>query len=298
MNKLHSPNIVTQNPETVKISDKIASKPLNIGTGFTAKTFREKDFDQQMDPLAMVDHYVMTTPTFGAHPHAGLSAVSVIFEDSSGKFHNRDSLGNDFDILPGDLYWLKAGSGAVHDEAPRPNARIHGLQVFVNLPAKHKKDAPASKHVSAKDMPIIEKNGMKVRIVAGESNHIAGPTSPALPMTILDGKIQQDASFQHDLNAKENAWIYAVENDITVKTADQVIILSAGEAVAISNLNSNAPQDIQFSSASMEEAHFALFAAQPVEEEFVQKGPFILSNEKDIQQAEADYAAGLFGSLN
>ena len=68
--------------------------------------FRHGQFFGAMDPIIMVDHYTMTVPTFGAHPHAGLSAVTVLFEDTEGKFNNRDSLGNDFDINPGDLYWL------------------------------------------------------------------------------------------------------------------------------------------------------------------------------------------------
>lgn len=114
-------------------------KVIEIGSGFTAMTFKEKDYFDSMDPLVMVDHYRMTEPTFGAHPHAGLSAVPVLFEDSEGKFHNRDSLGNDFDLMPGDLYWLKAGSGVIHDESPRQGAKIHGLQVFVNLPSVEKK---------------------------------------------------------------------------------------------------------------------------------------------------------------
>jgi redox-sensitive bicupin YhaK (pirin superfamily) len=148
-----------------------------------------------MDPLVMVDHYRMTESTFGAHPHAGLSAVSVLFEDSEGAFHNRDSLGNDFDMLPGDLYWLKAGSGAVHDESPRTGASIHGLQVFVNLPARMKHDAPESRHVKAQDIPVLETDGYRVRVVLGNSNGISGRGSPALPMTILDGRIGPGSAF-------------------------------------------------------------------------------------------------------
>ena len=106
INKVHSPR-ATQ------------GKPFSVGQGFTATSFKHPQFGGRMDPLIMVDHYQMTAPTFGAHPHAGLSAVSVLFEDSIGRFHNRDSLGNDFDLLPGDLYWLSAGSGVVHDEYPR-----------------------------------------------------------------------------------------------------------------------------------------------------------------------------------
>ena len=119
---------------TAAVSEPLHGADLSIGHGFQARSYRAVEIGELMDPLVMVDHYVMTEPTFGAHPHAGLSAVSLLFEDSEGLFRNRDSLGNDFDLAPGDLYWLKAGSGAVHDECPRVNARTHGLQVFVNVP--------------------------------------------------------------------------------------------------------------------------------------------------------------------
>eukprot|EP00903_Cladosiphon_okamuranus_P005214 g5212.t1 len=125
-----------------------------------------------MDPFIMVDHYTMTEPTFGAHPHAGLSAVTVLFEDTEGKFNNRDSLGNDFDINPGDLYWLNAGSGAIHDEAPRKGASIHGLQIFVNLPGRMKHQAPSSLHVKREDMPTLKGQGYRVRLVLGRSNGV------------------------------------------------------------------------------------------------------------------------------
>jgi len=203
-------NLTEDSTSTASISTPQSGNALEIGTGFTANNFRERDFSGAMDPLVMVDHYRMSESTFGAHPHAGLSAVSLLFEDSKGKFHNRDSLGNDFDLMPGDLYWLKAGSGAVHDEAPRAGARIHGLQVFVNLPARMKQDAPQSLHVSAKDIPVLETGGYRVRVVLGYSNGIAGQTSPALPMTILDGNIAAGSTFAHELQAGENGWVYAI----------------------------------------------------------------------------------------
>ena len=98
----------------------VYGKPFSVGTGFKALNFTHAMFSGSMDPIIMVDHFTMTEPTFGPHAHAGLSAVSILFEDSEGPFSNKDSLGNDIELMPGDLYWLKAGRGAVHDEKPRP----------------------------------------------------------------------------------------------------------------------------------------------------------------------------------
>src|SRR6056297_3306234 len=138
---------------------------ISKGTGFEALSFTHRQLDGLMDPLIMVDHFTMTEPTFGAHAHAGLSAVSVLFEDSTGTFRNKDSLGNDIELAPGDLYWLRAARGAVHDEAPTAGSRTHALQVFVNLPATQKLEAPASMHVLAGQMPLVEGLGYRVRVM-------------------------------------------------------------------------------------------------------------------------------------
>lgn len=270
---------------------------LEIGEGFTALAFREKDFFGAMDPLVMVDHYRMTKPTFGAHPHAGLSAVSVIFEDSIEAFHNRDSLGNDFDLMPGDLYWLKAGSGVIHDESPRPGAQIHGLQVFVNMPSAERKKEPESLHVKAQNIPVYEQNGSRVRIVLGESNGIKAAQSPAQAMTILDGRIQANKHFEHRLKIKENAWIYAIEGDLKLSIGDQSMTIFNGQSVAISQLLTCVEQEIQILNKDDKTAHFVLFASAPIHEEFVQKGPFIMDSEAEIEQVKADFAAGKLGYL-
>lgn len=283
---------------TAHITPAKRGENLEIGDGFTALAFREKNFFGMMDPLVMVDHYKMTKPTFGAHPHAGLSAVSVIFEDSIGAFNNRDSLGNDFDLMPGDLYWLKAGAGVIHDESPRPGAQIHGLQVFVNMPSKERKNEPASLHVKTQNIPDYEQNGSRVRIVLGESNGIKAKQSPAQAMTILDGRIQPKKKFQHSLKLNENAWVYAIEGDLKLTIAGQNKTLFNGQSVAISQLLTCVEQEIQILNKDDQTAHFVLFASEPIHENFVQKGPFIMDTEAEIEQVKADFAAGKLGNLD
>lgn len=272
-----------------------SGRALEIGKGFRARAFREKDFGGAMDPLVLVDHYRMTTPTFGAHPHAGLSAVSLLFEDSKGRFHNRDSLGNDFDLLPGDLYWLQAGSGVIHDESPRPGSHIHGLQVFVNLPSAARKSRPTSLHVGAAEIPVHRDAGCRVRVVLGESNGIAGRKSPGLPMTILDGHIDSNAAVSHLLKEQESAWIYAVAGELLLTIGGREIRLLPGQSVALAPDRTDAL--LWLKNPGEQLAHFALFAARPINEAFVQKGPFVMGSAADIAQVEADYASGKLGNL-
>lgn len=283
---------------TTQISSAVNGNTLKIGNGFHALAFREKDFSGAMDPLVMVDHYIMTKPTFGAHPHAGLSAVSVLFEDSDGGFHNRDSLGNDFNLMPGDLYWLNAGAGVIHDESPRPGAHIHGLQVFVNLPATLKKKAPSALHVTPQNMPVYEDNGTRVRIVLGESNGLQGENSPALPMTILDGKIAPHSAFSHQLNEHESAWVYAIQGQLELYIQGEKIRLSQGQSIALSQFEDNPVlRSLRLVNSSSEQAHFVLFSGRPINEPFVQKGPFVMSSHAEIERIEADFILGKLGSL-
>lgn len=206
----------------VEISNPVEGQPLVIGSGFNAQSFKHGQFGGLMDPLVMVDHFVMTEPTFGAHPHAGMSAVSVLFEDSQGLFHNRDSLGNDFDVSPGDLYWLKAGRGAVHNEEPVPGARIHALQVFVNLPSRNKSDEPDSLHVPASQMPILEGDAYRTRVVLGQSNGVEGARSPALPLTILDITLTEGGQFIHTSNPQQTSLILSVRGDAVIDVGRSV----------------------------------------------------------------------------
>jgi len=281
----------------ISFSEVINGNPLEIGSGFNALSFREKEYHGAMDPLIMVDHYTMTESTFGPHPHAGLSAVSVIFEDSVGKFRNRDSLGNDFDLLPGDLYWLKAGSGIVHDEAPRKNSKTHGLQVFVNLPVSQKHSVPESLHVKATEIPVIEENGARIRIVLGESNGVKGQNSPALPMTIIEGKMQPDGSYDSSLNTEKSAWLYAIDGQLTIEVSGRKTSLSSGQSIAIQNTSAQHNHVIKLINESSLSSKFAMFVGTPIKEAFVQYGPFVMSTEAEIKQIEADYRAGKLGQL-
>lgn len=282
---------------TINISPVKSGEALNVGDGFAALAFRDKDFNGAMDPLVMVDHYTMTKPTFGPHPHAGLSAVSVILEDSEGPFHNRDSLGNDFDIMPGDLYWLNAGSGAIHDESPRVGSKIHGLQVFVNLPAKLRKNAPKSLHVKAEDMPHIKCEGSRVRVVLGQSNGVISEQPPALPMTILDGTIHSNTTFSHTLEQQENAWITVVSGELHVLVGGQQERITSGQAIAITADLANGKTTVHLVNPSAETTQFVLFAGTPIKEKYVQKGPFIMGSEAEIAQIEKDFSAGKLGKL-
>ena len=273
----------------------VRGNPLKVGSGFTGLGFRHAQFFGTMDPLIMVDHYTMTAPTFGAHPHAGISAVSVLFEDTEGKFNNRDSLGNDFDIHAGDLYWLNAGSGAIHDEAPRTGASIHGLQIFVNLPARLKHEAPSSLHVKREAMPTLEGQGYRVRLVLGESNGFTTEATSVWPVTILDGFADNTSVFEHQVQADFNAWIYAVEGDIEYQVHGEWVSLKQGESSTITGASGEV---VKIRGLSASRSHFAVLSGETINESFVHQGPFAMSNQEQIDEVVARYQAGGLGQLD
>ena len=266
-------------------------KKIAIGDGFSAKSYRHAEFSGLMDPLIMVDHFVMTKPTFGTHAHAGLSAVTVMFEDSEGTFLNRDSLGNDIDLAPGDLYWFKAARGALHNEEPRPGARTHALQVFVNLPEERRHSAPASFHISAKDIPRVPGDRASARLVLGKSNGVAGASAPDVPLTLLDIDIQAGGQFAHKGENGQHAWILAIEGSPTVTWNAASTVLQSGTAIALAGAT-----DISISSELG--AHAVLFMGHPLREAFVQRGPYAMGSEAELDAVEASYRAGRLGSID
>lgn len=274
--------------------DIVFGAPFAIGRGFKALSFKHDMYLGAMDPLIMVDHFVMTESTFGPHAHAGISAVSILFEDSEGKFHNKDSVGNNIDLMPGDLYWLKAGRGAVHDEKPRQDARTHALQVFVNLPARMKYDAPETLHVKAADMPVLSGARYRAKLMLGESGQIKGATSPALPMTIIDLLLEEGGQFEHEVPAGQAVFILSIDGQASARLAQTTAILKSGSSTSFRT----AKEKRRLVVSSQAKTHVAILQATPIQEEFVQQGPFAMSTQAEVDAMVAAHAAGKFGSID
>ena len=264
---------------------------MSRGDGFEALSFNHRQLDGLMDPLIMVDHFTMTVPTFGPHAHAGISAVSVLFEDSTGSFRNRDSLGNDIELDPGDLYWLKAARGAIHDEAPTPGSRTHALQIFINLPAAQKLDAPSAQHVAAPDMPVLEGPRHRVRVMTGKSNNVAGAATPTLPFTILDIALQAKGSFTHRPDLGDATWLHVIRGEIEIELDGTRHRISSDAALA-----THGADEIRL--WSDEGGQAVLLGGAPLREPFVQKGPFAMSNADQLAAVIAAHEAGELGAIN
>jgi len=219
---------------SVKISRPVAGAPLEIGDHFFAHSFNRRNAGDQMNPLLMVDHFWMRRDTFGWHPHHAISAVTYVFEDSKSAHHNYDTMGSNRPIRPGSLHWMMAGSGATHCERPEdPEAHVHALQVFVDLPHQLKTHPPYAIHLESQGIPEIARGRTRLRVVTGEYQGVKSPLALPQPFSFYDMFLKADASIDIPLQSAWGGWFYAVSGDVTVMTGGDVSCLSRNQAIGM-----------------------------------------------------------------
>ncbi|AMG39595.1 pirin family protein [Achromobacter xylosoxidans] len=318
---------------TIRLSPPVARPFEPAGDACSIRQFRHTDFPLGMSPLVLVDHFVMTGPTFAPHPHAGMSAVTLLLEDSRGVMRSRDSVHNDHEIRAGDLHWTLAGRGIVHTQQPVGEARLNGLQLFVNLPQRLKALPPATSLLRAWEMPVLQSDAGRVRVAAGHYDGWDAPLETPEPLLILDGWLRPGASRLVRLPAGWNAWLYAAQGELGVRARHQTTppraspdaipaepspapvaafrspgrtriackpvadpdfaVLPPGAALAASADSEGLLQLI----ASGAPVHFILVAGPAIDEPVIQRGPFVMADARALTRAMAAYEAGEFGQL-
>jgi redox-sensitive bicupin YhaK (pirin superfamily) len=279
--------------KSLPISCQLHVQHLAHGHGFKAEGLRGDTVI--MDPYLMVDHYWMSQATFGAHPHAGFSAVTYMFEDAATGFHNRDSLGDDSIIRAGDLHWTTAGAGVVHDEVPlEPGKTAHGLQIFVNLAASKKHIPPHSIHLTSAQMPVVQQaGGARVKLIYGAYDDGRTEHSPAADFPtdaqLFDVHLQVMQRFEYPVPAGLTAFLLVVEGALEIDGQT----IAKGQAVSFARSTNVA----QLLITAREKSQFALFMGQPLNEAVMRRGPFAMTNLADLDRAAARYAAGDMGNV-
>ncbi|MFC3147911.1 pirin family protein [Piscinibacterium candidicorallinum] len=250
-----------------------------------------------LDPFIGVDAFTMPQPYFPPHPHAGMSAVTLMFDDAEGGFINRDSLGDKSEIRPGDLHWTQAGSGMMHEEIPaEPGRAARGLQVFVNLARAHKQAPPAAFHIRREAMPVLQAEGLRGTVMAGELPWqgvvLRSPiTQDARWLTqgdMIDLRIEPNASAQFDLPAAKNAFFVLMQGALAVDGQT----LSAPGALVFER-----DGDSVILQAGTQGARGVLFAGRPIGEPIFPKGPFMGNCAEDIAAYATRFYRGDMGSL-
>lgn len=260
----------------------IFSKEQSEGKGATVRRSIGRPELRNLDPFIMLDEGFVGPPAgFPDHPHRGFETVSYIL---SGKLCHEDFCGHKGILEKGDLQWMTAGSGIVHCEMPLEEG--HFLQLWVNLPAKYKMCPPSYQELKSETIPCISKDGVTVRVIAGESMGTQSTIYTRTPTMYLDFKIEANCSFKQVVPIGWTAFIYilsgeahfgsAGSSNCKLGTAHYTLVLSDGEFIEINN-------------NSLEYCHFILVGGQPINEPVVQHGPFVMNSQEEINVAISDY---------
>jgi redox-sensitive bicupin YhaK (pirin superfamily) len=245
------------------------------------------------DPFLLFDHFAFNDPIEGPirgfpyHPHRGIETVTYMLE---GNVSHRDSLGNAGVIGPGDVQWMTSGRGILHEEMPRrgPNGVINGFQLWVNLPAAQKMDAPRYQELTADQVPVIEADGAIVRLVAGEYAGQRGPvTEIAIQPLYMDVTLSAGATFELPTPGEHAVYAYVFEGAGEFGSQED-----AGQVEAVKFLEFGAGAMLRASST--DGLRFILFAGQPIREAIVPYGPFVMNTEEEIHQVFEDIKNGSF----
>jgi redox-sensitive bicupin YhaK (pirin superfamily) len=274
------------------LSSVVSAEPASHGGHFAARRLDLRRLGNFTPPVMGFDHYRMSGPTFAPHPHAGFSAVSYVFEDSSGGLRNRDSLRHDLVIEPGAIVWTQAGSGVVHDEFPAQIGReVHGVQLFINLSRQNKSLEPRMLQLDAADVPVVKDvAGNRTRVLTGSFSGTKSPLEPTEPFDFLDVQLAHKWSMQ--VRSNRNLLIYVLSGAVDVCASEQVRELRPFQAVAGRCINSDV---MHVKSAGP--AHILVLSGTDPQESVAVYGPFIMNDEAQLSAAFERYRKGEMGRL-
>ena len=249
-----------------------------------------------LDPFFLFDHFGSEDPGdylagFPMHPHRGIETVTYMLD---GTVAHRDSLGNAGVIGTGDVQWMTAGSGILHEEMPKAGPRrLDGFQIWVNLPAKLKMTRPRYQDVPAARIPEVSRpDGARIRVVAGEVDGVAGAVKEIFAgPTYLDVALPAGGSLEQPVPRGHTALLYVYRGAVTVGGADR----SRGAAAVPSpRLAVLADGDVARVHAAGGPARFLLLSAQPLREPYARYGPFVMNTREEIAQALHELREGTF----
>lgn len=270
-----------------------------VGDGFPVRSiFSYNDLAEPMSPFLLLDHAgpVEFEPTsrrlgVGRHPHRGFETVTIVY---AGEVEHRDSTGAGGSIGPGDVQWMTAGRGIVHEEFHgRDYARRGGpfemLQLWVNLPAKDKRVAPAYQGITATQIPhvTLPDAAGTVRVIAGELQGVAGPARSFSPINLWDLRLAAGRPVRLSVPAGHTTALFVLKGALRVDGSDTVV----GEAeLAVLEREGDTLQI-----EAVADATVLLLGGEPLNEPVVGQGPFVMNTPAEIRQAFVDYQSGQFG---
>lgn len=271
-----------------------------VGDGFPVRTMlSHHDQGRAISPFIMLDYAGPATfpPTtqrrgVGQHPHKGFETVTIVYE---GEVEHRDSTGSGGVIGPGDVQWMTAASGILHEEYHSPAFAARGgpfemAQLWVNLPAKDKSAAPGYQSLLDADIPgvALPEGAGKVRVIAGAFGEAKGPARTFTPINIWDvrlsagGSVVLDPPAGHTLSIVMLSGEGVIEGGQAVHAAQTVLFEREGGSVTVT---------------ATHDAKLLVLTGEPIDEPVAAQGPFVMNTAAEIRQAIMDFQAGRFGRI-
>ncbi|HEX7966212.1 MAG TPA: pirin family protein [Gammaproteobacteria bacterium] len=257
------------------------------------------DFDPflLLDEMGPVDYAPGEAVGAPDHPHRGFETVTYVLE---GRMQHKDSHGHAGSLGPGDVQWMTAGAGVVHSEMPEEKfraagGRMHGFQIWVNLPRKDKLMKPRYQELPDSGIPVATSadGKVKVKIIAGESLGKSAAIDTRTPIAFLHMTLQPGGGIEQPLPKNYNGFAFLIAGDGEFGAGD--VKASAHQMVIFGNDGLNVR--IKNREDSKEALELLLLAGVPLNEPVVRYGPFVMNTEEEIHQAVRDYQQGRMGEI-
>ncbi|POA74812.1 pirin family protein [Pseudomonas sp. DP16D-R1] len=272
-----------------------------VGDGFPVRTlFSYDNLAKHISPFLLLDHAgpAEFTPTterrgVGQHPHRGFETVTIVYK---GELEHRDSTGSGGKIGAGDVQWMTAASGILHEEFhsegfAKSGGTLEMVQLWVNLPARDKMADPGYQTLLDADIPSIalKNNAGRLRLIAGEFDGQTGPARTFTPIDVWDLRLNGGQALTLDLHEGRNTALVILRGTVQVNGLESV---GEGQLVLFER------QGDQLSLQASADAVVLLLSGEPIDEPIVGHGPFVMNTEQEIHQAFADFQSGRFGRMH
>ncbi|HNP61656.1 MAG TPA: pirin family protein [Nitrospirales bacterium] len=271
-----------------------------VGDGFPVRNiFPSQNLTEEISPFLLLDYAGPASfpPTnqrlgVGEHPHRGFETVTIVYQ---GKVAHRDSAGNGGTIGPGDVQWMTAASGVVHEELheqawAKEGGTLQMIQLWVNLPKSLKMGAPRYQTVLNEDIPQSNLGGQGgvLRVIAGEYEGLKGPAKTFTPVHLYDLRLVAGHLGELSLPVGYNTGLFVLSGKLVLNKSHEV-----GEVeMALCD-----PQGTKVNFEAMEEARVLVLSGEPIPEPVARMGPFVMNTEEELVQAVNDFRAGRMGRL-
>ncbi|MCI0515773.1 pirin family protein [candidate division KSB1 bacterium] len=276
-----------------KIKTILKSKPTIEGAGVHLKRVFGYHQTKLVDPFLMLDDFHSNVPAdyqagFPWHPHRGIETITYMLH---GAVEHKDSLGNQGIIQAGDVQWMTAGSGIIHQEMPRGEntGLMWGFQLWANLPAKNKMMPPRYQEIKKDEIPeYVHESGTRIKIICGALNGLRGPVkNVVIEPTFLDFSAPAGITFTHPTAEDHTVLAYVIEGQGYFGTESQNLIADGqlvifGDGTEISIHTPDAP------------IRLLLITGKPLREPIAWYGPIVMNTESELRQAFEEYERGTF----